>query len=256
MGTWVSESFALVQKGGYLDKLSAIYPAPSPVPQTLVAEQRLKIKLALSQQDDNKLITTLLSLSRFPYNDPYVGFLRESPSAISSNPQTVKRICARLHDMGLGNVLMGLEAPKQFNRQMGQLFNNWLHSDYPFTSDVSQFQQSKAGIMFLDGSGEKLRQFANQQGCGLQKQPDFIAKVKGKYIVGEAKFIGTEGGNQNRGFDDALTLASSSYKNALTIAILDGVVWIPNSGQMSKRLSNFSGNALTALLLNGFLSSI
>ena len=256
MATWASNSFALVKQGGYLDKLSAIYPAPSPVPQTLTSTQRLKIKLVLSQPDDNKLITTLLGLRRFPFNDPYVGFLRENPSEISSNPQTIKRICKRLRDMGLDNVVMGLEAPKQFNRQMGQLFNNWLHSTYQFINDTTYFQQNKSSLIFLDVAGEKLRQFANQQGCGLQKQPDFIANVKGKYIVGEAKFIGTEGGNQNRGFDDAIALASRSYKNAITVAILDGIVWIPDSGQMSRRLNNFSGNALSALLINDFFASI
>ena len=109
--------------------------------------------------------------------------------------------------------------------------------------------------MFLHTSGEKLRQFANMQGCGLQKQPDFVVKVNDRYVVGEAKFIGTEGGNQNRAFDDALKLASSSFKKVATVAVLDGIVWIPDSGQMAKRLCNFGGNALTALLLDDFLAS-
>jgi hypothetical protein len=38
--------------------------------------------------------------------------------------------------------------------------------------------------------------------------------------------------------------------------MLDGIVWLPNSGQMSRRLANFPGNALTALLLDDFLNSI
>ena len=158
--------------------------------------------------------------------------------------------------MGLENVVKGLEEPKQFNRQMGALFRNWLRKKYPCIQGPTAFKSSSQPLIFLDVAGEQLRQFANQIGCGLQKQPDFVAKAQGRYVVGEAKFIGTEGGNQNRGFDDAIKLASSSFKEAVTVAILEGIVWIPNSGQMSKRLANFGGNALTALLLDDFLASL
>jgi hypothetical protein len=256
MATWTIQSFALVKKGGYLDKLAAIYPAPEPTPQEVSKSERIRIQLSLNQQDDNKLILTMLDFDRFPFNDPYIGFLRENPAEVYKNPKTVNRICTHLREMGFDDVLKGIEAPKQFNRQMGQLFNNWLHKTYTFTDDTNYFQKSKEPLIFLDASGEQLRQFANQQGCGLQKQPDFIANINSRYVIGEAKFIGTEGGNQNRAFDDALTLASRSYKNAITVAILDGIVWIPDSGQMSRRLNNFSANALSSLLIDDFFASI
>ena len=50
-------------------------------------------------------------------------------------------------------------------------------------------------------------------------------------------------------------VCSSSFKNASTAAVLDGILWIPGSGQMAKRLENFSGNALSGLLLDDFLRS-
>jgi len=253
--TWADKSFALVSEGGYLDKLAGIYPAPKLIPQSLSVTQLSTLKAALDQTDDCQLLKVLLALPRFPFNDPYVSFLRQNPADIASNPQTAKRICNRLRQMGIDNVVKGLEEPKQFNRQMGALFNNWLMKTYPHTSDTVTFQSSRS-LIFLNVSGEKLRSFANQVGCGLQKRPDFLARAGNKYIVGEAKFIGTEGGNQNRGFDDAIKLASSSFKQAITVAVLDGIVWIPNSRQMSKRLANFGGYAMSALLLDEFLQSI
>lgn len=256
MATWTSNSFAFVSTGGYLDKLATVYPAPTPTPQSISTAQYKVLQTAINQPDDIQLLKVLLPLPRFPFNDPFVSYLRQNPKDISTNPLTVKRICDRLRDMGLENVVKGLEEPKQFNRQMGALFRNWLRKEYPHTQYAANFQTSTTPLIFLDVGGEKLRQFANGIGCGLQKQPDFVAKTNGKYVVGEAKFIGTEGGNQNRGFDDAISLASSSYKQAITVAILDGIIWIPNSGQMSKRLANFGGNALTALLLDDFLKSV
>lgn len=256
MPTWPDKSFAFVEQGGYLDKLATVYPAPSIQPRPLTRAEQGKVKAALNQRDNYGLLETLLSFKRFPFNDPYVSFLRKNPREISKNPQTVQRICAHLRQMGIANVVKGLEEPVQFNRRMGQMFRSWLRSKYVAFKDPQAFRTSTQPLTILDAPGEQLRQFANQIGCGLQKQPDLVAKANGRYVVGEAKFIGTEGGNQNRGFDDALNLASRSYTNAVTVAVLDGIVWIRNSGQMSRRLANFSGNALTALLLDDFFASL
>jgi len=255
MKTWVSRSFALVKKGGYLDKLTEIYPPPPPTPRSLSKEDYKAIEKAFRGGDDCGLLQTLLEMKKFPFNDPYVSFLRQSPREIKLNPKTAKRICDRLRQMGMDGVVAELEEPPEFNRQMGAMFSHWLHQKFPFVQDADKLIESKERVIFLDGSGERLRQFANEIGCGIQKQPDFIAHCRKKLVIGEAKFIGTEGGNQNRAFEDAMKLASSSFKEAVTVAVLDGIVWIPDSGQMSRKLANFSGNALTALLLDDFISS-
>jgi len=255
MVTWVEKSFSFVKQGGYLDKLAEIYPAPPLTPRSLNKSEYDKIKEAF-KKDDFNLLKALLEIKKFPFNDPYIGFLRIMPEEINNNPLTVKRIAVRLREMGLNGVVAGLVEPKQFNRQMGAMFSKWIKTKYVCAHAPEEFIKRSEDILFFDVSGEKLRLFANEQGCGIQKQPDFIAKTKGRYILGEAKFLGTEGGNQNRAFEDAIKLASSSFKNAVTVAVIDGIAWIPDSGQMSKRLGNFSGNALTALLLDEFLNSL
>lgn len=256
MANWIEKSFSLVAKGGYLDSLAEIYPPPPTTPRRLKKNERELIKEAFESNDDRKLLALLLQLEKFPFNDPYVSFLRKRPEEIARNPITTGRICGHLREMGLKGIIGGLEEPKQFNRQMGAMFSHWIPKKYAIAANVEEFNSTQKKPIFLGLAGEKLRQYANQNGCGIQKQPDFIAKAKNKLIVGEAKFIGTEGGNQNRAFEDALKLASSSFKHATTVAVLDGIIWIPESGQMSRRLSNFSGNAVTALLLDDFLSSL
>jgi len=254
MPTWSEKSFSLVKKGGYLDQLAEIYPAPPATARSIPGAERDQIFRAFQGRDQD-FLKVLLRREKFPFNDPFVSFLRQKPEEIERNPKTVERICRHLREMGLPGILDSLGKAPEFNRQMGPLFKSWLKQKYPFTDDAEKFQKSKS-LLFLGLGEEELRQFANSIGCGLKKRPDFVAKIKSRFVVGEAKFIGSEGGNQNRAFDDALSLASQSFKNAVTIAVLDGIIWIPESGQMAKKLANFSGNALTALLLDKFLVSL
>jgi len=258
MATWASRSFDLVRQGGYLDRLSVIYPVASPAARQVGEAQRSAIWAALSQRDDGRLLKALLGLKglRFPFNDPYVSFLRANELAIGDNPQTVKRICDRLRSMGAEGVLEALEKPVEANRQMGPAFSNWLRSRYPGTKDESEFEASRVPVLFLMVSEAKLRDFANRKGCALKRRPDFVAKASGRYVVGEARFIGAEGGNQGLSFDDALSLANQSPRDAISVAVLDGIIWIPGSGQMSRRLEKFSGYAFSALLLDDFLRSL
>jgi len=101
MSTWCTKSFTLVSKGGYLDKLSSIYTAPEPLPLSLSKSLYNRIESALNQPNDYALLECLLNLDRFPFNDPYVSFLRKNPQAINDNPNTVARLCSRLRQMAL-----------------------------------------------------------------------------------------------------------------------------------------------------------
>ena len=254
MATWAQNSFSLVENGGYLDRLAEIYPAPPSAPRSLSRPALDKINKAF-KGSDIELLTELFRQKRFPFNDPFISFLRKKPQEIHSNPKTVERICGRLREMGLEAILDGISKPPEFNRQMGPLFKSWLKKKYPHISDLKDFNKC-GNLAFLGLGEEELLKFANEIGCGLTKRPDFVAKARERFVIGEAKWIGTEGGNQNRAFDDAMSLASQSFRNAVSVAIIDGIIWIPNSGQMAKRLHNFSGNALTALLLDDFFRSL
>jgi len=255
MVSWAEQSFRLVARGGYLDRLAEIYIPPEPSRRSFSQDQYQELKLAFNS-DDATLLKCILGFEKFPVNDPYISFLRLRPEEIRKSPKTLRRICKHLRKLGLDKVVEGLTEPKQFNRQMGAMFNHWLHQKYQFEADENEFTRAREKVILLDGSGEKLRQFANQIGCGIQKQPDFVAKVNKRFVIGEAKFIGSEGGNQNRAFDDAIKLASSSFKQSVSVAILDGIIWIPDSGQMARRLKNFSGNALSALLIDNFFDEL
>jgi hypothetical protein len=90
----------------------------------------------------------------------------------------------------------------------------------------------------------------------LDKAPDFIAKVKQKYVIGEAKFLTDYGSHQYAQLQDALRLLNQHEGEALKVAILDGVVWIKNSTKMYRTISVVDKPAFTALLLKEFLLSL
>jgi len=148
MSDWVKKSFSLVGKGGYLDKLSEIYPAPASDARSISESEKSRISDAF-HSGDKDLLRALLCQERFPLNDPFISFFRQCPGEIEESPKTVARICQNLRRIGLNGILDGLQKPPEFNRQMGPLFKLWLRKKYKFTEDKDAFKRNKKGIIFL-----------------------------------------------------------------------------------------------------------
>jgi len=91
---------------------------------------------------------------------------------------------------------------------------------------------------------------------------DFVCRANNTIVLGETKFITDFGGHQDRDFDDAMsTLRSNTIKTAYNIkiiAILDGVLYIPNKRTIFKTLKNLddSETVISALLLRDYLYSL
>jgi len=260
MNVWVKRSIEIANSHGYLDKLSEIYTPTVEERREIPDNAKHKIKQAYEQKDKIKLIEELLELEKFPIKDPYIAFLRRGGERfLELNPKTVERIGNKLLAMSFEELVERCEEPKEFNRQLGPMFKNWLLKlGYPFL-DRNQFITFKEGIAFLKGSDKKLRIFANEVlKCELEKNPDFVAKVNDKFIIGEAKFLTDFGGHQNEQFEDALRLIRSKKGNATRIAVLDGVLWLETKNKMSRIVRELKDDeiALSALLLKDFLESL
>ena len=110
----------------------------------------------------------------------------------------------------------------------------------------------------LDGSDKEMQNFAKERLSKKKKKGlDFIARMNGKYIIGEAKFLSDFGGHQNAQFNDAIAVVESNAK-AEKIAILDGVLYIKGNNKMYKNITEKYKdlNIMSALLLKNFLYSI
>jgi hypothetical protein len=126
MGYWTDLSVKFASQKNYLDELFKIYPT---IPDGIrdVDEKHWKnIENSFTTHDNISLITHLLYLDLFPIKDSYVAYLKRDPGAIQRNPNTINRLCGRIYEMGLDELLEKCSAPKETNRQIGPLFKRWL----------------------------------------------------------------------------------------------------------------------------------
>lgn len=253
---WVRKSINLVNSTNYLDRLHEVYPVTLGVKRAVPDEIKRRIQQAYNERNSFEMLRILLKLDKFPIKDPYVAFLRKKKIFLQLNPETVNRIANTLFSMSYEEIIEGCEEPKEFNRQIGTLFRNWLPKlGYPLLPK-EQFVSSGGISLFKGSNGEKM-EFANSiLGCDLDKAPDLLAKVGEKYVVGEAKFLTDMGGHQMAQFQDALRLVKGKMGKALRIAILDGVVWVSGKHKMFKTVCQLKETALSALLLKDFLESL
>jgi hypothetical protein len=260
MNYWTDLSIQFANQKNYLDELFTVYPLAPDVIRELNTTAWKNVEQAFRSKNDRELMQGLLRLELFPIKDSYIPFLRRDKTAIDRNPETVRRICGRLYEMGLEKIYARSSEPKETNRQIGPLFRRWLNQKtlgLPVLTELEFLATEENAI--LDGNDAQLKQFASTHlGYREQKGLDFVARMHGKYILGEAKFLTDFGGHQDRQFADGLTLLKNSTVNALKVAIYDGVLYI-------KRRSNFytfltthkeEYNILSGLLLRDFLYAI
>ena len=256
MNEWVEKSIELANSTDYLDRLQEVYPVTIGLRRVLPEETKRSIKQAYDHRNSHQLVKMLLKLKKFPIKDPYVAYLRKKDGFLQLNPQTIQRIANALYDMDFQDIIDGCEEPKEFNRQIGSLFGNWLpRVGYPMVAERDLVNAT--GTAFLKGSDQDKKRFANDVlGCNLDKGPDLLAKVSNWYVVGEAKFLTDSGGHQNAQFQDALRLLRGTEGRTIRIAVLDGVVWIRGNSKMNTTVRQLDKVCLSALLLRDFLQSL
>lgn len=260
MNIWTDRSLQLANQRDYLDQLFKVYPM---APETIRDVDKVKwekIEAAFANKDNATLLKCLLDLDLFPIKDSYVPYFRRDKGSIDRNPETVNRLAGRLYEMGLETIWDRASQPKETNRQIGPLFKRWLDLGIlgvPTLSSSEEFLVSEHNcILNISDAGLKL--FASTHlDYDMDKGLDFIGKFNGKYVIGEAKFPTDFGGHQDRQFDDALKLASFKSSKAISIAILDGVIYIPGKGRMNREITNDADrNIMSSLLLRDFLYQV
>lgn len=254
---WTQFSIKFANQRNYLDQLYKVYPCIPEDIRDIDQSMWERIEQLFHNENKPELIKELLKLDLFPIKDSYVAYLKRDHSAIERNPETINRLWGRLRELGLDVIYSKCTEPKETNRQMGQKFRQWVEKGCLGAELVNEkdFLTAKGNVI-LRGSDQKLTDFARTHlGYNGDKGLDLVAKFNGKCVVGEAKFLTDFGGHQNAQFQDALNLLRYEKVDAIKLAILDGVVYIPGKRKMYQNILEYSKThtILSSLVLREFL---
>lgn len=257
MNYWTKLSIDYAAKQSYLDDLFQVYPTIPEGMRDLNDIHWERIQTAFTERNNIELVRSLIALDLFPIKDSYIAYLRRDKDSIMRNTATVDRICGRLYEMGLDVIRARCTEPKETNRQIGPLFRRWLNAKSLGVEPVSlqEFIANEENAV-LNAGDAGLMEFARKKfNYNRNKGLDLVARFNGKYVIGEAKFLSDNGGHQNAQFDDAISTLRAPVDNVTTIAILDGVLYIPGNGKMYKSLTNElkEYNIMSSLVLRDFL---
>lgn len=265
MNYWTKLSVELANQQDYLDQLFKVYPMLHNLNRELSKITKNQIKEYFEHKDNENLVRLLLQQDLFPIKDSYVAYLKRDPGAIKRNPQTINRLAGAIYELGYEETIKKMVLPKETNRQIGPAFKNWLRSKalgIDVTDDEYTFFSSKQDLIF-DGSDSAMEDFARKYlGYSHNKGLDFLAKINGKFVIGEAKFLTDFGGHQNAQFADALATLRAPLKSTRhevkKIAILDGVLYIPGKHKMMHEMETAEDNEIiiSALLLRDYIYTL
>ena len=257
MNYWAELSVQFANQRNYLDELFRVYPTIPEGIRDLDPMIWSKVEASFNNKQDLELIKNLLSMELFPIKDSYVAYLKRDKTAIQRNPLTLKRLCGRLYEMGLDSIYSKCSEPKETNRQIGPMFRRWFTGGaigLDVMDNATFSSTDKDGI--LDAGDVELMSFAKHYlNYNHTKGLDFICRINGKYIIGEAKFLTDFGGHQNAQFNDAISVVTQKDVKATLVAVLDGVLYIEGRNKMYKELLSYSQNynIMSSLVLREFI---
>jgi len=259
MNIFLKQSLDYAQQRSYLDDLFTVYPTINNRIRNINTKKWDDVEMAYEQKDKEALIMALLKMPLFPLKDSFVAFLKEDKSAIKRNPKTVERLALDILKMSRKELHDKCSKPKESNRQQGPAFMRFLkNEDFGIEKmSLEKFSQTEKDAILIANNSEMLR-FANEHlFYNHPKSPDFIGRMNGRYILGEAKFITENGGHQNTQFEDAMAVLDSNA-SAIKVAILDGVLYLPSQKKMHLDITGRHSecNIFSALLLKDFLYSV
>jgi hypothetical protein len=259
MNYWTELSIDYANQKNYLDELFSVYPTIPNGIRDLDENLWKEVERTFNEKDNAELIKNLLKLELFPIKDSYVAYLKRDKTSIERNPKTIDRLSGRIYEMGIDKVFEKATEPKETNRQIGPLFRRWLNKGSLGIAPVSlnEFLANEGNAILNAGDAEMMKFAQKHLGYTHSKGLDLVARFNGKYVIGEAKFLTDFGGHQNAQFNDAISTATAKV-DAITIAILDGVLYIPGNSKMYKSITNTyrDQNIMSALVLREFLYQV
>jgi hypothetical protein len=260
---WVLRSIELFENTPYLDNILEVYPLSTAQPNRLDAGLQRRIISAHQAQRTDELIGLLRTQVKFPYDEPLWYLMKNMGNCMDNNPAQKRRIAESLYALTADEVVFKLEEAPKLNTQMGPMFTAWLRENFNLLN-LREFQQSTEGIYVLSSSEQEGMDFVNDVlGQNVTKRPDLVAKVNERYVIGEAKWIGSPGGNQNKQVVEVINLCRKQRGRVIRVGIIDGYPWATHTSEggviyekTAVMTQECEYDLLSALLLEEYLHSL
>tara|TARA_R110001606_G_scaffold12373_9_gene54134 strand:+ start:139 stop:972 length:834 start_codon:yes stop_codon:yes gene_type:complete len=262
LNEWVLRSIELFENTPYLDNILDVYPLQSASPERLDDRLKRQIISAHQARRTDELISILQNEVKFPYDEPLWFLMKNIQGCLENNPLQTQRIANSLYSMTADETVFRLESAPKLNTQMGPMFTNWLRENFNLLN-IDDFSNSTEGIHILNSSEQDGKTFVNEiLNQNLEKRPDLVAKVNNTYIIGEAKWVGSPGGNQNKQVVEVLNLCRDQRGDVIRIGIIDGFPWATKNNvdniindKTVVQVQESEYDIISALLLDDYLSS-
>ncbi len=262
LNEWVFRSVELFASTSYLDNILEIYPLYTARPERLDEHLKRRIIKAHQGRKTTALIEILRNEVKFPYDEPLWYLIKNIQGCLENNPQQFNRIADSLYSMTAEETVIRLESAPKLNTQMGPMFTKWLRNNFDLLN-IDDFRESSKGIFILNSTEEVGKTFINDElNQDLIKRPDLVAKVNETYIIGEAKWIGSPGGNQNKQAVEVIDLCRNQRGDVIRVGIIDGFPWAIKkrndeiiNDKTCVQVQESEYDIISALLLNDYLNS-
>lgn len=263
LNEWVLRSIELFENTAYLDNILEVYPLEASHPNRLDDRLRRKIINAHQARRTDELIDILQNQVKFPYDEPLWFLMKNIGNCLTNNPRQRMRIAESLYSLTADEVVFKLEEAPKLNTQMGPMFTAWLRDNFNLLN-LREFERSTIGIHVLNSSEQEGKDFVNNVlGQNVTKRPDLVAKVNHTYVIGEAKWIGSPGGNQNKQIVEVINLCREQRGNVIRIGIIDGYPWATHNSdggviyeKTAVMTQECEYDLISALLLEDYLNSL
>lgn len=259
MNFFLKESIEYAQQRTYLDDLYSVYPTINNSIRDIDTKLWKEIETSYNNKDNVELMEKLLNIKSLSLINSNVANLDVITNAIRSNTKIANDIAVEARKIFLNDLFVKLSKSKNIKRQIGTMFSRWVAKTYwgfPLMN-YDDFCSTDSNAICL-GTRNDMTDFAKGNLCyTLDKDIDFLARIRGRYVIGNVEFFTDNGSNHIEQLNDAMAIVESRT-NAVKVAILDGAIYRKNNSKTFKDIMEIysHNNIMSALLLRDFLYTV
>tara|TARA_B000000557_G_C20716923_1_gene418360 strand:+ start:124 stop:948 length:825 start_codon:yes stop_codon:yes gene_type:complete len=251
MNKFTKKSIEIANSGNYYDQLQNIlnFPLNLPPNREVDDDALKKLEQCYVDKDSENLLKQLRNFKKFPIKHPLWKFLDKDDKLIELNPEVSKLLSNILfNEFEFLELIESISQPPEINQQLGNLFQNFLVSTDFGIEKINYDELNNSNLhtdYLLIGTDAELllaaETYTGYKRTGEEsKGLDFFCFINNTFVIGEHKFCGDYGGNQDKSIKDGIhhiNAKTDPDKKVNKICLFDGVMWLERNNQMHRTIT-------------------